>query len=603
MTVSIKPPSTKKQVEHKIHFMQKILKGDTYLVLADSSIEMEDEFKGLYFTITDSSKQVIQPPYEPKALKRLTTQNNILSQCIDAMEVNIDGTGWEFVARVEEGAAANEAEVKILRSFFEEPYPGRSFLSIRRELRRDIESIGYGFLECLENAAGELMGCRNILSHMIRLVRLDAPVPVTKKIERNGAEVDFTINERERRFIQKVNNSDVYYKEFGATRQLNKKTGEWETATNPVAVPDRATSLLMFGLNRDVETAYSVPRWINQLPSVVGSRKAEEQNLEFFDAGGIPPAIIFIEGGTLAKDMADQLKMYLSGQGKSNNRAVVVEAQSSSGSLESAGNVKVTVERFGAEKANDSMFIKYDIAAEDHVRVGFRLPTLFLGKSTDYNFATAKVAYMVAEAQVFSPERTEFDQVINRTLVKALGVKDTLFKSKSITLKDTDMQLKVLELSKDSSVGEGWMKELNTMAGMSLDYQKPEPPAVPGVPGALGPDGKPAQPQNPQAKKLTTIAQQIDDKDAKDAKEQDELKKRREAKAASKIVKTARDYAAIEGLLVTKQEYTDLDRELIRKDADELTGDAQEIFMELVAQFATGSMGADVGTLMADHEH
>jgi capsid portal protein len=50
-----------------------------------------------------------------------------------------------------------------------------------------------------------------------------------------------------------------------------------------------------------------------------------------------------------------------------------------------------------------------------------RLPPLFLGYAADYNFATAQTSYMVAEARVFEPERTEFDDLMNKTIIKELG--------------------------------------------------------------------------------------------------------------------------------------------------------------------------------------
>ena len=175
--------------------------------------------------------------------------------------------------------------------------------------------------------------------------------------------------------------------------------------TKPVPPEKRGSELLILGINPDVTTPYFLPRWINQLPSVIGSRAAEEQNLQFLDAGGLPPAIVFIQGGTLIKDTSDQLRMYLSGLNKNKNRAVVVEVQSVSGSLDAAGKVDVKVERFGSAQSQDSMFTNYDEVTEEHVRVGFRLPPLFLGKAVDYNFATAQTSYMVAEAQVFLPER------------------------------------------------------------------------------------------------------------------------------------------------------------------------------------------------------
>lgn len=279
--------------------------------------------------------------------------------------------------------------------------------------------------------------------------------------------------ERERRFAQKVGSKTIYYREFGASRELNRETGEWAEKGSTLSADKRATELLHFGINPDIETPYFVPRWINQLPSVLGSRKAEEANLEFFDAGGMPPAIIFVQGGTLAKTTSDQLRGYLSGKAKNRQRAVVVEAQSTSGSIDGpSGGVQIRVERFGAEKANDSMYQNYDKAAEEHVRTGFRLPPLFLGRASDYNYATAVVAYMVAEEQVFRPERVEFDEMMNKTIIKALGLKTIRYVSKPITLKNVDNQLKAIEMLKGLVKEEDYVAEIAAVGGVSLTYDK-----------------------------------------------------------------------------------------------------------------------------------
>jgi hypothetical protein len=224
------------------------------------------------------------------------------------------------------------------------------------------------------------------------------------------------------------------------------------------------------------------------MPSVVGSRKAEEQNLQFLDSGGMPPAIIFVQGGTLAKDTSDQLRTYLSGQNKNKNRAVVVEAQSSSGSLDAAGNVKVLVERFGAERAQDAMYMKYDVLTEEHVRVGFRIPPIFLGKPADYNFSTAQTAYMVAEAQVFSPERLAFDEAINMSLMKEMGFKTLKIKSNPIMLKDIDNQMNMLSLAKDLSTRESMLETINKATGYNLELAPtPMPDNVSGTFGGGSP--------------------------------------------------------------------------------------------------------------------
>lgn len=455
----------------KVSFIQKVLKGDTYLVMADSSVSIEDEFTNLYFTADSSSNLALMPPYEPRMLSKLVSLNNILSQCVEAMEVNIDATGYDFI-HVEDGKDPDPKEVETLKNFFAEPYPGKSFQTQRRKMRRDLESTGFGFLEVLRNIGNDVVAMRNADSNPIRYVKLDAAVQVKKKVMRGGAEIELTLWERERRFCIKQGSKLVFYREFDTSRQIHKETGDWETDAVPIEAKDRGTELLPFNVNPDVSTPYGVPRWINQLPSVLGSRKAEEHNLEYFDAGGMPPALIFIQGGTLAADAADQLRNYLSGKNKNKNRAVVVEAQSSSGSLDSSGTVQVKVERFGAEMSKDSMYSLYDKNTEDHVRTGFRLPPLFVGKAADYNFATAVVAYMVAEAQVFLPERTEFDEIMNKTIVKALGIKNTKFKSRPITMKNATDQLAALTLSKDKVSGEDFIAELNKVVGTDLKFDK-----------------------------------------------------------------------------------------------------------------------------------
>jgi hypothetical protein len=116
------------------------------------------------------------------------------------------------------------------------------------------------------------------------------------------------------------------------------------------------------------------------------------------------------------------------------------------------------------------MFQKYDERCEEHVRVAFRLPPLFLGKAADYNFATAVTAYQVAEAQVFEPERKEFDEIINATIMKALGIKRYEFKSKPVVLQNADMQMKALQEGKDKISDDEHINKLNSLSGLDMQH-------------------------------------------------------------------------------------------------------------------------------------
>lgn len=457
----------------------RVIKGDTYMVMANAALEPEDEFVNLYTTVSNDGALALEPPFPPKVLRGLVSHNNILNQCVQAMEVNIDATGHEFVES-DPDVEIDKTELATAKSFFDNPYPQKNWVSMRRKFRVDCESIGWGFFEVLRNMAGEVAGIRHVQAAGLRMVRLGESVQITQTLSRNGKDVEFTSNERPRRFMQLVNGvTRQYFKEFGVPLSLNMKTGAWSKTKLPAA--DEATELIVFGVDSSHIGPYWVPRWINQLPSVIGSRKAENENLEFFDSGGMPPAIIFIQGGQMVNNTADQLRTYLSASNKRKGRAVVVELASNSGSIDSSGTVSARVERFGAEKAGDGMYSKYDQQCEDHVRVGFRLPPLFVGKAIDYTYATAVVAYQVAEAQVFQPERAEFDDLINSTIIKAMGLKTLKFKSLPITLKSIEEKFKGLELVKDSVEGEEFVKEVNLTIDTDLKYKVPDPTPLPVV--------------------------------------------------------------------------------------------------------------------------
>lgn len=617
MAITIVPATKGKAVvkaeaqEPKMSFIQKVIKGETYMVMAQSAVQLEDEFSSLYYTAQNQSNIFLQPPFDPKALKVFTQTNNILNQCVEAMEVNIDGTGHEFVP-LHEDDEVDKGELEEAQAFFDEPYPGVSFVKMRRKLRREIESVGYAFLEVLRNMADEVVALRNIETHNVRMVKLDAPVLVTKTVNRNGSDVELQMWERERRFAQRVALKQlVYYREFGTTRNINRNTGQWETKETPVAPEDRGTELLIFGVHPDIETPYFLPRWINQLPSVVGSRRAEEQNLEFLDAGGMPPAIVFVQGGILAKGAADQLRQYLSGQNKNKHRAVVVEAQSSSGTLESAGTVQVKVERFGSERAQDAMYTKYGAMTEECVRVGFRMPPLFLGKAADYNFATAQTAYMVAEEQVFKPERRSFDEVVNMTLVKALGYKSLKFQSLPMVMKDMATIIEALTIAAPIASPESFISEINKVTSLTLEEQEEIPPLAPGqvnpATGTIIPNAKQqgamndAKVQQAQNKAVPAVPAKSTDSNYTSAGSDNPTKgitnssatPSGEAKTAAELADLAQDYTSMKGL-TKKRDFTQSQIERITAEVQSLKRDEQRLFNGLVAAYTFGTSDPDL---------
>jgi len=457
----------KKPAKGKIIMAGKVVrKADTKIAVPDL-LYQEDDFIDYYLSTNAKQLGVIVPPFNPKTLKALTTRNNVLAQAIAAMNANIDSTGW--TAEPVDPLEKDETEKAYLEEFFSEPYPNKSFTAMRRSLREDIEGVGYGILEVLRSMDNEIVALRHIDATTMRLCRLGEARATKRTLRRKGKIVDFTFIERGRIYVQKVGTKFIYFKDFGNTDKISRLSGE---VVREGDTTDLATEVLYFKCESDIGTPYGVPRWINQLPSIVGSRKAEEYNLDFFDAGGVPPAVVFVQGGTLAPDVKTQLDGFFSSKGASKHRVAVVEVQSSSGDLNSNGSVNVSTERFGDSASTDSMFSNYDKSCEEHVRVAFRIPPLFLGRAQDYNFATAQTAYMVTEAQVFQPERTEFDDALNVTIIRAMGITKWKFKSNPLTMKNVDAQLKSIELVKTMVDPEELVATVNTVSGLNLRFSK-----------------------------------------------------------------------------------------------------------------------------------
>lgn len=465
--------------------------------------EREDEFHAINTQSPEAA--TIAPHFDPRVLSRLAWRNNILPPLIEAMEVNIDGTGAEIVPREdvisktptqgeqESGTLSPELQKQKegLEAWFAEPWPGESFLTIRRKMRRDQEENGNAYLEILRSVDDEVMFARHIDAKTIRLVKLGPAVLAKKRVMRRGKEVTTEVFVRERRFAQIIAGKPVYFKEFGASRDLNRNTGMWagdedsnsqrdpeapKAATDDRLPPTiRATEILHFGNKPDPESPYSIPRWISNVPSVVGSRRAEEFNLDFFDAGGVPPLMIIVQGGALAEDAEKALREHFMSSGAARHQAAVMEAFSTSGDINSSQNVRVTVERFGADRQKDSMFETYIKNSDARTGRSFRLPNMFLGVSEGMTFATAFVSYTVAEAQAFKPERDEFDEIINLRLMSALpGGENFWYRSRPVVAVGAERQLEAMALVKDMVEPFELVEEVNQIANITLKVRSKE---------------------------------------------------------------------------------------------------------------------------------
>jgi PBSX family phage portal protein len=440
--------------------------------LAQSNANENDWDSGFTTLVKNHSHQVLTPPYDPERLQRICFENNTLAQCIEAMEVNIDGTGFQINSPGNAEEYDEDPEIARITNFFKEPYPRTSFVSVRRAIRRDLESVGYGFMEVIRTPQGAIAMVRHLPVASMRLLKLGEPIKTTLRMAGNR---EVTTALPYRLFVQDPGSGrPVYFKQFGCPVDVSVSTGEVQPAGRQLPAKDRASEVIMFGVHPAPKSPYFVPRWLNQMPSVLGSRQAEETNLDFFEAGGIPAAIVFVGGGAMTTTSRDNLNDVLSGKARSQTRAAIVEVHSTSGDMNSSGKVDIKVERFGSEQAKDSLYENYDKRCEERARGAFRLPPLFVGKASDYSFATAYASYVIAESQVFKPERVEFDEIINVTLMREMAPEGYTFDSLPLSVTNVEAQLAAADKALDKNLisGQGYIRAVNALTGSDLEYDE-----------------------------------------------------------------------------------------------------------------------------------
>lgn len=409
-------------------------------------IAFTDEFLGLAGSM--GAVVLLPTPYNVAWLFELIEQSNMLRQCIDAYVTNTVMTGWEIGATAR-GVVANANEAHELQSFIDNANSEESLSGVMEKVIRDRESVGFGFMEVIRDALGDVSLLRHAPSLYTRLCAKDpTDILVEYTIARGRRVSSVKEYRRFRRYVQIVNGRQVWFKEFGDPRNMDCRNGAFENESG-YAPGYAATEIYHF--RNPSNDSYGVPRWISQLPSIIGSREAEEVNMRYFQDNTVPPMLLMVGNGRLTQQSYRELTKNINevGIGKDRqNKIMLLEAIGEGDSLDGKNNsIELKVEKLSDARQSDGLFKDYDEANMAKVRSSFRLPPVVVGMSQDVNFATASVSAFIAESQVFAPARDQLDEILNKRLVngtRGLRLRTCKLVSRTPSITSPDMVIKTL---------------------------------------------------------------------------------------------------------------------------------------------------------------
>lgn len=406
-------------------------------------IELIDEFS----MIGGMDGLVIPTPYDVSRLFDIVEQSSALRPCIDAYVTNVVKPGWETTTTRREGKA-DAGEDNELQSFLEYANVEQGLIAVVELAVRDRETVGFGFIEVIRDASDSISLLRHAPALHTRLgIKHKDEVEVSYTIQRGRRVTTVREFRKFRKFIQRVNARTVWFKEFGDPRPMNRTTGLF---AHEEGYTPGADATEIWHLKLPSNESYGVPRWVNQLPSVLGSREAEEVNMRYFQDNTVPPMMLTVSGGRLTAGSYQSLTQSLiqnTGQDRQ-NRIMIVEAVGEGDSLDGKGStIQMKVEKLTDARQSDALFGQYDAANMAKVRSAWRLGAVLVGLGNETNYANAQVAIALAEAQVFGPDRADLDELLNKLLVngtRGLGLTSVKLVSRVPPITSPELVIKAL---------------------------------------------------------------------------------------------------------------------------------------------------------------
>lgn len=351
----------------------------------------------------------LTPPYDISALRSISESSNILRQCIDAYAHNITGFGIGLRYKTDDSDETPQmkAEWAIQEKLMNELNLERPAKEVVEEVIHHVEECGNGYFEVIRNGKGEVVGIDSIKPEYMTATKLNRVTMPDGTIRKFRYYV----------FRDSLNDSGrdgngLWFKSFEDPTPLN--------SDGSIAKEGKGTSTEVIHMKiGDFADPYGTPRYIGPLIKMLGARKADELNFNYFVNGRHMPLAIVLENAQLTKESEATLQNYsddLNGE-SSQHKFLLLEAEKvdSSNSMFDDEKIKpsVKIEKLADVLQKDALFLEYDARATESVLSAFRLPPVYVGMSSDYNRATVETAKELTEEQVFQPRREGYEWRLN----------------------------------------------------------------------------------------------------------------------------------------------------------------------------------------------
>lgn len=396
---------------------------DAPTVFYEQRVEKSDKGEQMDPSMQTYASDWIPHPVDMRGLKALVDDSTILPQCIRAYKSNIAGFGISvrYAEDYDDETPEMKAEWDALQKTVALLNMDMQIKEVFENVIRDRETYGIAYCEVIRNQAREVAE----LQFIIDTPSIDMTYPLQPYVDIQYFYKGEAINRKKkfRKFRQNVGGKTVYFKEFGDPRVMDKRNGEYERESGEaIGIDDQANEIIEFRIG---SMPYGEVRWIGQVLTVDGNRRAEVLNNSYFRHGRHTPIMILVKGGTLSDSAFAKLMEYMAGiEGENGQHSFLVletDTLETTEAFTSQEKPEVEIKDLATILQKDELFQEYQENGRKKTQSAFLLPDLYVGYTTDFNRATAQTAMEVTEKQVFQPERASLAWAVNQKLLNSYG--------------------------------------------------------------------------------------------------------------------------------------------------------------------------------------
>lgn len=382
-------------------------------------IEKSDRSEQLHIEEQINASDWITHPIDMRGLKELASNSTILPQCIRAYKNNIAGfgIGVRYSCDCDKESPEMKSEWEQMESVIQLLNMDCMTKEVFEKIINARETYGIAYAEIIRDLEGDVVQMEFIID--TPSVDMTSPLLPYMDVEYYYKGKTIIRKKKFRKYRQSVGGKTVYFKEFGDPRIMDKRNGSyWKEGEEEIALEDRSNEIIDFPLG---DMPYGEVRWIGQVLTIDGNRRAEVLNNNYFRKGRHTPLMILVKGGTLSDESFSKLKEYMNEiEGESGQHSFLVletDTTEATAAFNDEKQPEIEIKDLASILQKDELFQEYQENGRKKTQSAFLLPDLYVGYTTDFNRATAQSAIEVTEKQVFQPERESLAWVINNKLL------------------------------------------------------------------------------------------------------------------------------------------------------------------------------------------